>query len=129
MTLYSVDTSAWHWSTNSNVAQRWRTLLDEDSIALCDQVRLEILYSARSSDDYKHMANELDGLYGPDGPKGVGASASNAARPPGSESNAATRSSGTSTIRGSASRVTSTSTSSPAATPAAVRFSALRGTR
>ena len=34
-----------------------------DSIALCDQVRLEILYSARSAYDYERLAMELGGLH------------------------------------------------------------------
>lgn len=36
--------------------------MDEDALALCDQVRLEILYSARSAMDYEELAVELDGL-------------------------------------------------------------------
>ncbi len=63
MTRYCVDTSAWHRSTNPAVAHRWRALLESDSIGLCDQVRLEILYSARSSSDYESLAIELGGLH------------------------------------------------------------------
>ena len=62
MTLYCVDTSAWHRSTTPAVAARWGALLANDSIALCDQVRLEILYSAQSATDYEDLAFELDGL-------------------------------------------------------------------
>jgi predicted nucleic acid-binding protein len=58
---YLVDTSAWHRVGDPSVAQRWRTLLTTDSVATCDQVALEVLYSARSSDYERTMVN-LDGL-------------------------------------------------------------------
>jgi predicted nucleic acid-binding protein len=62
MTLRCVDTSAWHRSGHPMVTARWRTLLDSDELGLCDQVRLEILYSARSAADYDALVEELDGL-------------------------------------------------------------------
>jgi predicted nucleic acid-binding protein len=62
MTLYCVDTSAWHHATKSQVANRWLTSLSADQVGICDQVRLEILYSARSATDYDALADELDGL-------------------------------------------------------------------
>jgi predicted nucleic acid-binding protein len=62
MTVWSVDTSAWHRSTHAVVASRWRMALDADRVAICDQVRLEILFSARSADDYDAVAEELGGL-------------------------------------------------------------------
>lgn len=62
MTLWSVDTSAWQHSTAPMVAQRWQVALDADRLAICDQVRLEILFSARSADDYDALAEELGGL-------------------------------------------------------------------
>ncbi|HUH68154.1 MAG TPA: PIN domain-containing protein [Mycobacterium sp.] len=62
MTLYCVDTSAWHHATRPEVAKQWLTALSADQIAICDQVRLEILYSARSASDYDALAEELDGL-------------------------------------------------------------------
>ena len=62
MTLWSADTSAWHHSTDQVVSSRWRMALDADSVAICDQVRLEILFSARSADDYDALAEELGGL-------------------------------------------------------------------
>jgi predicted nucleic acid-binding protein len=64
MTLWSVDTSAWHHAAAPTVGQRWRIALDADSLAICDQVRLEILFSARSADDYDALAEELGGLRG-----------------------------------------------------------------
>lgn len=61
--LRCVDTSAWHHSTDELVAGRWRTALEADEVAICDQVRLEILYSARSASDYDALAEELTGLH------------------------------------------------------------------
>ena len=62
MTLFCVDTSAWHHSTDPRVANVWRRHLEADELGLCDQVRLEILYSARSARDYDALAQELSGL-------------------------------------------------------------------
>lgn len=63
MTLYCVDTSAWHRSNHPDVALRWSQLLIKDALGLCDQVRLEILYSAQSSSDYDQLDEELSGLH------------------------------------------------------------------
>lgn len=63
MTLRCVDTSAWHRSTVDAIAVAWRVALDADEIAVCDQVRLEILYSARSADAYEALAEELSALH------------------------------------------------------------------
>lgn len=60
--LLVVDTSAWHRSGHREVAAAWRERLDADRLAVCPQVRLEILYSARSAEDYDTLAEELDGL-------------------------------------------------------------------
>ncbi len=62
MTLYCVDTSAWHHSTEPRVAARWRQHLEADELVLCSQVRLEILFSAQSAQDYDALALELSGL-------------------------------------------------------------------
>jgi hypothetical protein len=62
MTLYCVDTSAWHRSTNTAVAREWRRHLERDELGVCDQVRLEILWSARSAKDYETLAEELAAL-------------------------------------------------------------------
>jgi predicted nucleic acid-binding protein len=62
MTLYCVDTSAWHHAARPQVANQWLTALSADQVGICDQVRLEILYSARSAADYDTLADELDGL-------------------------------------------------------------------
>jgi predicted nucleic acid-binding protein len=60
--LRSVDTSAWHRSANPEVADAWAEASQADEIGICDQVRLEILYSARSADDYAQLAEGLLGL-------------------------------------------------------------------
>jgi hypothetical protein len=62
MTFFCVDTSAWHHSTSPEVAREWRRHLEGDELALCDQVRLEILWSARSAKDYDALAEELAAL-------------------------------------------------------------------
>jgi hypothetical protein len=62
MTLFCVDTSAWHHSTSAGVARVWRQHLEADVLGVCDQVRLEILWSARSSRDYDTLAEELAAL-------------------------------------------------------------------
>ena len=62
MTLLCVDTSAWHHSANQQVADEWRRLLDLDRLGICDQARLEVLWSARSADDYEALAEELSAL-------------------------------------------------------------------
>lgn len=63
MTLYLADTSAWHRSQDVSVAQTWETRLAADAIGTCAQVRLEILFSARSSKDYDALATELLSLH------------------------------------------------------------------
>lgn len=62
MTVYSVDTSAWHHSTNPRVALVWKRHLESDQLGICDQVRLEILLSAQSAGDYDALAEELAAL-------------------------------------------------------------------
>lgn len=57
-----MDTSAWHHSTDESVKERWLELLAQDLVGLCPQVRLEVLYSARSAQDYEALGEELDGL-------------------------------------------------------------------
>ena len=62
MTRLCVDTSAWHHATDSRVAAVWRRHLEADELAICSQVRLEILFSARSAEDCDALALELSGL-------------------------------------------------------------------
>ncbi|WP_041180875.1 PIN domain nuclease [Mycobacterium canetti] len=60
--VFCVDTSAWHHAAQPEVAHRWLAALSADQIGICDQARLEILYSAKSATDYDELADELDGL-------------------------------------------------------------------
>jgi predicted nucleic acid-binding protein len=60
MPLFLADTSAWHRS--GQVEARWEAYLDDDSIALCAPVTLELLYSARGPVDYRRLAQALSYL-------------------------------------------------------------------
>lgn len=63
VTIYLADTSAWHHARHPEVAAAWEHRLLDDSLATCDQVRLEILYSARSAEDYDRIDAELLALH------------------------------------------------------------------
>lgn len=63
MTLRCIDTSAWHNATDDAVADAWQAVLDADELGICDQVRLEILWSARSAQDYVVLAGRLGSLH------------------------------------------------------------------
>ncbi len=60
MARYLADTSAWNRSRL--VAERWSALIDQNEVALCTPVRLELLHSARGKADFVDFARELDGL-------------------------------------------------------------------
>jgi predicted nucleic acid-binding protein len=57
VTLYLADTSAWHRSGRAE--RRWSSLLDQDALALCAPVTLELLYSSRGPADYRALARAL----------------------------------------------------------------------
>lgn len=59
LTVYLADTSAWYRAGDARVAAAWEERLMADALATCAQVRLEILYSARSPDDYERLGEEL----------------------------------------------------------------------
>ena len=59
---YLADTSAWHHSSKPAIQTRWIELLSKDAVWVCDQVALEVLYSARSAADYDRTAGNLDGF-------------------------------------------------------------------
>ncbi len=63
MKIYLADTSAWHRATHIEVAAAWEARLATDQVATCAQVRLEILYSARGTDDYERLSGELLALH------------------------------------------------------------------
>jgi predicted nucleic acid-binding protein len=58
--VYLADTSAWNRS--KLVQDMWQALLEEDEIAICVPVRLELLWSARGTRDYTSFAHDLDYL-------------------------------------------------------------------
>ncbi|MGH3092489.1 MAG: PIN domain-containing protein [Gaiellaceae bacterium] len=60
MALYLADTSAWHRSGQAE--ELWSSLLDEDALALCGPVTLELLYSARGPADYRGLSRALSYL-------------------------------------------------------------------
>ncbi|MBA3360797.1 MAG: PIN domain-containing protein [Acidimicrobiia bacterium] len=62
-TLYLADTSAWHRSQDESISHIWASRLGEDTLGTCAQVRLEILFSARSLRDYEQLATELLSLH------------------------------------------------------------------
>ncbi len=62
MKLFCIDTSSWHHSTHHEVARIWTRHLERDQLGICDQVRLEILWSARSAEDYESLSEELAAL-------------------------------------------------------------------
>lgn len=63
VTLYLADTSAWHRSKHPQIAVSWERHLNDDAIATCSQIRLEILYSARNLEAYELLAAELEALH------------------------------------------------------------------
>ncbi len=60
MALFLADTSAWHRSGQTEA--RWSSLLEQDALALCAPVTLELLYSARGPADYRALAAALGQL-------------------------------------------------------------------
>lgn len=60
---FCIDTSVWHRIDLPPVAQAFAQKLDQDQISICDQVRLEILYSTQSAGEYDDLAFELSALF------------------------------------------------------------------
>jgi predicted nucleic acid-binding protein len=58
--LFLADTSAWHRS--GQVEAKWESYLDDDALALCAPVTLELLYSARGPVDFVTLAEALSHL-------------------------------------------------------------------
>jgi predicted nucleic acid-binding protein len=61
--LYLADTSAW-WRASATLAvtERWERLLEDDAVAICAPIELELLYTARSPSDYEDLREEFTGL-------------------------------------------------------------------
>jgi predicted nucleic acid-binding protein len=65
------DTSAWVWSRrpgHRELRHAFDATLVDGEIATCDMVRLELLYSARTADEFGELHDELTAL--PDCPVG-----------------------------------------------------------
>jgi predicted nucleic acid-binding protein len=60
---FCIDTSAWHRIGLPAVAQSVAHRLDLDQVSICDQVRLEILYSTQSAVEYDALSIELSALH------------------------------------------------------------------
>jgi predicted nucleic acid-binding protein len=59
------DTSAWVWSRKRaypNLRQAFDTALIDGELETCDMVRLELLYSARNSEEFEEIREELAAL-------------------------------------------------------------------
>lgn len=59
---YLPDTSAWHRARHPQITPSWLAALESDRLATTGPVRLEVLYSARSAEDYTRVKAELDAL-------------------------------------------------------------------
>ncbi len=57
MPVYLADTSVWNRSLQ--IEERWAAMLEDEEIALCPPVTLELLYSARGHADYRALALDL----------------------------------------------------------------------
>jgi hypothetical protein len=62
LTLLLADTSAWLRRGHAGVLDDWQRRLAANEVATCAQLRLEILFTARSAPDYENLALELLGL-------------------------------------------------------------------
>jgi predicted nucleic acid-binding protein len=59
---YLIDTSVWHRRGNAAVIERLADLFAADEVGISEPVRLEVLFSARSAQEYDAVSRELDGL-------------------------------------------------------------------
>jgi predicted nucleic acid-binding protein len=57
---YLADTSAWHQSRKR--ARFWRSLLENQELAICVPVALELAFSARGAKDFAALQDHLTGL-------------------------------------------------------------------
>lgn len=62
MTTLLADTSVWHRSAHRRIREDWLEAVAGDRLAVCDTVRLEVLYSARSADEYAAWDRDMDQL-------------------------------------------------------------------
>jgi predicted nucleic acid-binding protein len=57
---YLADTSAWHRSRGR--ARFWRSLLENEELAICGPVALELAYSARGAKDFAALQDHIAAL-------------------------------------------------------------------
>ena len=62
MAKFLIDTSVWQRRGNPAVIDRLADLFASDEVAITEPVRLEVLFSARSAQEYDAISRELDGL-------------------------------------------------------------------
>ena len=56
------DSSVWGKRHHREVAERFVAAVTADDVATCAPIRLEVLHSARSAEDYDDLVDELNGL-------------------------------------------------------------------
>lgn len=62
VSVLAADTSVWNRRHHPQVRDRWRREVFADNVGVTPVVALEVLYSARSAEEYDEMANDLAGL-------------------------------------------------------------------
>lgn len=62
MSVLLADTSAWHRSAHAPVRDAWYEAIIGDRVAVCDMVRLEVLWSARTAAEYAERDRDFDSL-------------------------------------------------------------------
>jgi predicted nucleic acid-binding protein len=75
MTLLLADTSVWNRLRHPDLVERWAIEVSADNVAVTPVVRLEVLYSARSAEDYRAVDEALDGVVQVPCPEAAGARA------------------------------------------------------
>jgi hypothetical protein len=58
---YLADTSVWNRGQHPEIRSRWEELILRDEILVCDQVVLEVLFSAQSAKEYDQAAINFSG--------------------------------------------------------------------
>lgn len=59
---YLADTSVWNRGQHPEIRSRWEELILRDEIVVCDQVVLEVLFSAQSAKEYDQAAINFSGF-------------------------------------------------------------------
>lgn len=59
---YLADTSAWARAARPAVSSRWERLIEQDALAICAPVRLELLYTAPDEAMFARIRRDVDAL-------------------------------------------------------------------